>query len=296
MEHKTFGRIVAALRKEHINFENGHNWTQKDLADDAGLTQRIVGRIERGRQARLDGEILQSLARSFNLTSLERNEFFAMASEIANSEIVRRDLCNEDIFEQVWALLDGLYSPAFLMDPFGDILGANRALLAFHDLSVRTLQDVKEEFGSVNNLALLLAADTPLRKVLGHGWHSISLANVQQWRVTTLRYRHTTHFRQVFSALSACPDFRMLWAGYNSQERAIDDCSRLRSCKYRHGVHGPVAYTVFTNTSLSTYGELYLCTFVPQNSTTAALFYEFASKDRRAVAFAPWPNPNSTIT
>lgn len=292
MEHKTFGRIVAALRKEHINFENGHNWSQQDLADDAGLTSRIAGRIERGRQARLDGEILQSLARSFNLTSLERSEFFAMASEVADSEIVRRDLCNEDVFEQVWTLLDDLYAPAFLMDPFGDILGANRALLAFHDLSVRALQDVKAEFGSVNNLGLLLAADSPLRPVLGHGWHSIALANVQLWRVTTLRYRHTARFRQMFSALSAWPDFRMLWMGYNRHERAIDECSRLRSCRYKHGVHGPVAYTVFSNTSLSTYGELYLATFVPQDSTTDALFRELVGKDNRAVSLAQWPNPS----
>lgn len=290
MDHKTFGRIVATLRKEQINYSNGRNWSQQDLADDSGLTPRVIGRIERGNQARLDGGLLQSLANSFELTSLERREFFAMATEVMDSEIVRKDLCNEDVFEQVWDMLNDLCAPAFLMDPFGDIVGANRSLIAFHDLSVARLQEIGVGFGSVNNLALLLEADTPMRQVLGHGWRSIALANVQQWRVTTLRYRHTPRFKDVRLALSACPDFRMLWAVDSSGERAIDDCSKLRSCKYKHGVHGPVAYTVFTNTSLSTYGELYLCTFVPQNSTTSKLFLELAHKDNRAISFGQWPS------
>lgn len=92
MEHATFGKVVAALRKEQISFHNGQNWSQQDLANEAGLTSRVVGRIERGEQARLDGEVLGSLAKAFNLTSLERREFFAMASEVANGEIVRKDL------------------------------------------------------------------------------------------------------------------------------------------------------------------------------------------------------------
>ena len=100
MEHQAFGKIVAALRKEQINFTNGNRWNQTDLAEETGLTPSLVGRIERGQQARLDGEILTQLARAFNLTSLERREFFAMASEVTDKEIVRTDLCNEEVFEQ----------------------------------------------------------------------------------------------------------------------------------------------------------------------------------------------------
>ena len=82
----------------------------------------------------------------------------------------------------------------------------------------------------------------------------------------------------------------MLWAAGNDHERAIDDCSRLRSYTYTHGVHGPVAYTVFTNTSLSAYGHLYLSTFVPQDRVTTALFQELASNNSHALSLAPWPN------
>ncbi len=292
MDHKTFGKIVAALRKEKVSFSSGHGWIQQELADESGLTPRIIGRIERGNQARLDGELLRRLASSFDLTSLERREFFAMASEVADGDIVRKDVCSEEVFNQIWTLLEELCVPAFLTDPFSDVLGVNRVFLAFHSLSIDDFQAVKSEFGSVNNLALILGTESPLRQVLGNGWHPIALANVQQWRVTTLRYRHTYRFREILSSLSTCPEFRMLWVGYNGHERAINDCSRLRSCVYRHGVHGPVAYAVFTSTSLSSHGDLYLSAFVPQTRLTAELFQKMADENTNAIPLSCWPNPS----
>ena len=123
MDRKIFGRAVAALRKDQIDFASGNSWSQRKLADETGLTSRIVGKIERGSQMRLDRGTLRELARAFKLTSLERREFFAMASEIADEEIVRADLDHHDVFAKVWALLSTICTPAFLMDPFGDLVG-----------------------------------------------------------------------------------------------------------------------------------------------------------------------------
>ncbi|MDE0076180.1 MAG: helix-turn-helix domain-containing protein [Caldilineaceae bacterium] len=291
MDHLTFGKVVASLRKEQTNFRNGQNWSQQDLANESGLTPRIVGRIERGEQARLDGGVLGTLAKAFNLTSLERREFFAMASEVTGQEIVREDLCDNEVFTEVWELLNGLCAPAFLTNPFSDIVGVNRSLLLFHGINIQVLQAFRSTAVGVNNLGLLFEPNTPLKQVLGYGWRSIAHANVQQWRVATLRYRHTDRFRQLFTALSAFTDFRMMWAAGNDAEYAIEDCSRLRSCIYKHGVHGSVAYTVFVNISLSASGDLYLCTFVPHNSDTATLFQKLAGDDNGAVHISQWPNP-----
>ena len=41
MEHRTFGQIVTALRKEQIDLVSGHSWSQHRLADETGLTVRI---------------------------------------------------------------------------------------------------------------------------------------------------------------------------------------------------------------------------------------------------------------
>lgn len=287
MEHRTFGKIVAALRREQFDFASGHSWSQQQLAEATGLTARIVGKIERGEQARLDGEILQGLARAFELTSFERREFFAMASEVTEAGLMRATLGDEGVFGQVWRLLDTLCAPAFLMDPFADIIGVNRALLAFHDLSLAQLRATRTAGGGANNLVLLLAPDATLRRMLGRGWRPIALANVQQWRAMTLRYRHTPRYRRLFTSLCAYPDFQRLWA--DSHEDGHDDYSLLRSYSYLHGAHGPVAYTVFTNTSLSAYGDLYLSTFVPQDRETTVLFQELAGKSGQALSLAPWP-------
>ena len=292
MEHTVFGKVVAALRKEQISFHSGQTWSQQDLAIEPGLTPRIVGRIERGEQARLDGDVLGSLATAFNLTSLERREFFAMAIEVADQEIVRKDLCDNEVFTEVWELLNSLCAPAFLTDPFSDIVGVNRSLLSFHNISLQELQSFRSTIVGVNNLGLLFAPGTPMKKALGLGWRSIAHANVQQWKVATLRCRHTIRFRQLFRELSKFAEFRMVWATGNDTEYAIEDCSRLRSCVYKHGTHGAVAYTVFVNISLSASGDLYLCAFVPQNSDTAILFHEIAGNDNSAVHVSQWPNPN----
>ncbi len=190
----------------------------------------------------------------------------------------------------VIALLKALCVPAFLTDPLGDIIGVNRSLLAFHNISMTKLHSMRSTAAGVNNLSLILSAQTPLREALGSAWQSIALANVQQWRVTTLRYRHTRRYEKLFTALSMNPDFRMLWVVGNDHERAMDDCSRLRSYTYKHGVHGLVAYTVFVNISLSTFGELFLSAFVPQDDATVDLFKELASKNKNALSLAHWPN------
>ena len=114
MEHRTFGQIVTALRMEQIDLVSGHSWSQHRLADETGLTVRIVGKIEGGEQARLDWEILEGLAQDFQLTSFERREFFAMASQVTDAGLVRAALGSEDVFSQVWASLDTLWVPAFL--------------------------------------------------------------------------------------------------------------------------------------------------------------------------------------
>lgn len=148
--------MVAALRREQINFHNGQNWSQQDLANETGLTSRVVGKIERGEQARLDGETLRSLARAFNFTSLERREFFAMASEVADGKIVRKDLCDQEVFTEVWGLLDDLCAPSFLTDPFSDFVGVNRSLLSLMASACRNFKHSNQPLLASTALACCL--------------------------------------------------------------------------------------------------------------------------------------------
>ena len=84
MHRATFGKIVAALRKERFDPIQGRTWTQKHLAQTAGLSERLIANIERGDKVNLEGDILAGLANAFSLTTLERREFFALAIEIGD--------------------------------------------------------------------------------------------------------------------------------------------------------------------------------------------------------------------
>ncbi len=287
MEHETFGKIVAALRREQIDYATGRRWSQQKLAEETGLTKRIVSKIERGRQARLEGEVLQNLARAFELTSLERREFFALASQSADKAVVRADLDHREVFEKAWASLSAIGLPAFLMDTFGNIVGINRAMIAFHGCSMAQLSEAKTTAEGVNLMGMLFSPDATLRRVLGNGWHSNAMTVMRQWRAMTLRYRHTERFRQLFALLSAFPDFSIFWSA--SRERPQDVNSRLRSHIYTHGVHGPVGYTVFTDISLSDQGDLYLSAYVPQDRNTIELFQRLSVGGQQALPLANWP-------
>ena len=288
MAHETFGKIVAALRKEQVDFATGRRWSQQKLADQTGLTKRIVSKIERGRQARLEGEVLQELARAFELTSLERREFFSLASLSSDRAIVRADLDHREVFERAWASLSAIGLPAFLMDTFGNVVGINRAMIAFHGCNMAQINAAKGSAEGVNLLGLLFAQDAPLRRVLGNGWHSNAMTEMRHWRAMTLRYRHTEQFQQLYTALAALPDFSIFWSA--TRERLQDINSRLHSHVYTHRVHGPVGYTVFTDVSLSDHGDLYLSAYVPQDRGTIELFQRLAVTNQQALPLANWPS------
>ena len=287
MEHETFGKIVAALRKEQIDFATGRRWSQQKLAGETGLTKRIVSKIERGRQARLEGEVLQELARAFELTSLERREFFALASQSADKAVVRADLDHREVYKKVWASLGTIGLPAFLMDTFGNIIGINRAMAAFHGCSLTQINEAKVTEEGANLLAMLFAPDSTLRRALGNGWHSNAMTVIGQWRAMTIRYRHTDRFGRLFTALSAFPDFPIFWSA--SRERLQDINTRLCSLTYTHGVHGPVGYTVFTDVTLSDRGDLYLSAYVPQDRSTIEVFQRLAGGSQQSLPLANWP-------
>ena len=213
--------------------------------------------------------------------------FFGLASQSADEAVVRADLDHREVFEKAWASLSAIGLPAFLMDTFGNILGINRAMIAFHGCSMAQLSEAKATAEGVNLMGMLFAPDATLRRVLGNGWHSNSMTVMRQWRAMTLRYRHTERFRQLFALLSVFPDFSIFWSA--SRERPQDVTSRLRSHIYTHSVHGPVGYTVFTDVSLSDRGDLYLSAYVPQDRNTIELFQRLSVGSQQALPLANWP-------
>lgn len=299
MNREAFGKVVASLRRDRFSFQTGRVWSQQELADQVGLTQRIVSKIERGQQVRLDGEILRGLADAFNLSTMERGEFFAMASEVNGYETVRRDqclgvadgVCCGEVFGQVWMMLETVQAPAMVIDSFGDIVGMNRNMVAFYNINMDILQAKKSADGRINTLELMVMGNVELiRRVLGDDWRSVALGFLHQWRYMTMRHRHTTRYENIFAELSSLPEFRALWALANDSIGPLHDCSLLRNYNFRHGVWGPVSYTTMTNSTLCAYGRLHHSVLVPRDPSTSALFQKLAVQHKGVIPFMPWPN------
>jgi transcriptional regulator with XRE-family HTH domain len=115
MNRSEFGRLVSALRKEHID-EEMNFWTQKKLGEETGLGELIIGKIERGQRANLDGDTLLRLANALRLTSGERREFFLAASGISEEKIPRQHSDPRSTLDELIQMMRQIQSPAFIMD------------------------------------------------------------------------------------------------------------------------------------------------------------------------------------
>jgi transcriptional regulator with XRE-family HTH domain len=86
--HPSFGPIVASLRKNHFELTTGRSWSQKTLADRIGVSSRLIKSIEQGAKQSVDVETLTKLADAFQLTTLERREFFALAAGVTDQQLM----------------------------------------------------------------------------------------------------------------------------------------------------------------------------------------------------------------
>lgn len=68
----------------------------------------MVSKIEQGRCATFDRAVLCQLAQALNLTTLERGEFFAAASELNPAAVACQTADREQNFKHVWQTLSAV--------------------------------------------------------------------------------------------------------------------------------------------------------------------------------------------
>ena len=98
MNRKEFGKLIAALREEHLEFSTRGMgvWTQTKLAKEANLAEKTIAQLEQGKKMNLDPQTLTQLARALKLTAGEQLELYTAA---AGGGSVHR-----------WSVLDGCLS------------------------------------------------------------------------------------------------------------------------------------------------------------------------------------------
>lgn len=289
-----FGKLIKALRKEQ-SLRRAGTLTQSTLAErleaetNVYFSREWVNKLENGRNAiALEPYILLALARIFQLTSKERQEFFLAANFVPATKIARvNHESPEDILENLRSRIAQLQTPAFLTDSTGRIIVANEAFASMYYLE--TVQDPH-----YNVLVCLFQIEHLLRRmdIQEKEWTQLVVRSIQIFRGITLRYRGTPYLQGVIEHLyNNVETFGRFWHQAYEEDESYDH----HHFEVTIGPQMTIAYSIAFSRILTSYGTLHLDLSVPTNQFTVQAFTELIRNEgASARLFAPWPyNPNT---
>lgn len=290
MDRKEFGKLIAALREEHIEFSaKGMGvWTQAKLAKEANLPEKAISQIEQGRKMNLDAQTMTQLASALKLTAGEQVELFAAAAEVgADPAYMLREQAGPAL-QTLIKLIGEIRLPAFICDYYTNVLASNTLALATLHIPEGMIQSAPTMRIGFNLLRVVFAPESPFRPLMAEQWGERAEESLHYFRATTLRYRHTQPFRAILAELSALPAFRDLW--FTTQNYAEDLTPAWTTYTYQHPEWGQISFIAHTSTTLTDHGALYLTTYLPCTKETTETFENFIRLHGQGVRrFAQWP-------
>jgi transcriptional regulator with XRE-family HTH domain len=293
MNHKDFGQLVAALRREHRYLDKDSKvrfWSQERLAEVANLSEDTIIKIEGGRKRNLSPDILLKLAQALNLTTEERVEFFMAANDLDDRQIIRCPDNPHDTLQHLVQTLQQTYLPAFIIDTYCDVLAVNEAVLMIFNVSDNAVAYIKQHPIGTNMLTFVFSPELNQQEVMKpHAWETYAYSNLMFFRTNTLRYRATPYFRALFSELYRWRLFQRYWEEISYQER--DYNVNTEHVHINNPVLGPLHFYSTLYKTLTRYGYLSLFVYVPADSTTAKVFYALTEQEgcTNVVRFGLWP-------
>ncbi|MEM7539720.1 MAG: helix-turn-helix transcriptional regulator [Chloroflexota bacterium] len=210
MDKSKFGQIVKSLRQEQINYETGRCWTQKELADASLLSKRSIENIEQGRRDTLTTNELRHLADALRLSTLERHEFFAAATDVEMSSIPENENrpmpdSTQPYLTPIWNHFSTLQLPGYLTDSLTRVVGINESMISFHGMTHEMLEAARQTEVGCTMLGLFFRQTSPLRVALGHRWHEMAKTKIHEFQYTALRDRWHNGFDKIVAALRRYP-------------------------------------------------------------------------------------------
>ena len=292
MKRKEFGELVAALRQDL-------GWTQFQLAEYSSVDIAVISQIERGVKKFFEPELLFQLANTFQLTTLERQEFVLAASGLDEKEMVRQPSANvaTDVFdvtkilERMIALTAQLRVPAFLGDVYSDVIAANMIMLAFYSVPDSLLENAASIPGGYNAARINFGRDLIGRRRVLDNWDHYAVNSMRSFRENSLRYRAKPYFKYLMKAFrnpAEYPLFDRYWKLVSSTEQDKD--VNVDYFSYQHKEFGPLKYIASMTISVTSFGNLFLVQNLPLDDHTDDVFTQLKQKaGSGAVRFAPWP-------
>ena len=292
MNRKEFGELVLALRQDM-------DWTQFQLAEYANVDEPVVSQIERGVKKHFEPELLFQLANVFQLTTLERREFFLAASGLDQKQIVRQvsAATNTDVFnarrvlDKMIELTGQVRLPAFLCDVYSDVIATNQIVLSFFKVPPSFVEVANHVPGGYNTARFNFGKDLVARSHILDNWDNYALNSMRSFRENSLRYRAKPYFKylmKVFRNPIEYPLFDRYWKMVSSVEQ--DKEVNTDYFSFHHDEFGDIKYTSSSTVSITSFGELFLVQYLPLDARTSQIFEELTQQTGPGVTqFASWP-------
>ena len=274
MERKEFGRLIAALREEHIDFSSKgmEVWTQSKLAREANLPVKTISQIEQGRKMNLDAQTMTQLASALKLTFSEQLELFSASSEVG---VNVRNLGRIDAghaFDMLHNLINEIRLPAFVCNQYTEILISNNIAIEVLNIPETLIESASQSVSGFTLIRAVFSPESSFRTLMGEYWTERAEASMRFFRTATLRHRHTKHFHKILAELSALPSFRELW--FSTQGYVEDYVPDWTNYTYHHPILGNISFVAHISVTQTDQGALYLVTYLPCTKETTIIFEE----------------------
>lgn len=292
MNRKEFGELVATLRQDM-------DWKQSQLAEIANVDDAVVSQIERGVKKHFEPELLFQLANVFQLTTLERREFFLAASGLDQREIVRQITAstNTDVFnarrmlDKMIELTGQVRLPAFLIDVYSDVIATNHIVLSFFKVPPTFVEESSRVPGGYNTTRFNFGKDLVARGHILDNWDSYALKSMRAFRENSLRYRAKPYFKYLMNTFRnphEYPLFNRYWRMVSTVEE--DKEANTDYFSFHHDEFGEIKYSTSSTASITSFGELFLVHYLPLDERTSHIFEQLTQQAGPGVThFAPWP-------
>lgn len=181
---------------------------REELALLAGIGVSWYTRLEQGQDVVVSAQILESLAKVFDLNAAERHHLFVLAREQVPTASYP---LTSTISQELQEVLDSMTTPAYIFNARWDIVGWNRAIdyvfPGFEELSAPERNILRAMFGN------------PVYRTFFHDnedYEQTAYKTMALFRACTDRYVQEPWFKDLIVELQQMsPEFREWWAEHD---------------------------------------------------------------------------------
>jgi transcriptional regulator with XRE-family HTH domain len=182
---------------------------REELAVVAGIGVTWYSGLEQGRDITVSTQVLESLARVFDLNAVERNHLFLLARQQQPADPYPFTTTVSPVLQGILESMG--ISPAYVTNPRWDLLAWNQAMMHLY----------QTDFGALSlreRNILRLAFSHPLRHIFLPNWERDAQGLLALFRASTERYVGEPWRKALIAELElASPQFRTWWSQHALQ-------------------------------------------------------------------------------